>query len=133
MRLYAPVGWELLAALQADGSLPGPRTVVGVDPQWRSGAPEVDEEEWEFEAQQLAAAALAELGGGVVLAFDAEPDQPQDDGWSTLAGPLRRRDLTAVFTADLAWHAVQEIPYLAPDPGDGTGTGAASGAGLVDS
>ncbi len=88
-----------------------------VDPAWRAGAPDVDEEEWEFEAQLAAAEDLADLDGGVVLAVDVpEPDTPGrtrlEDGWVSLAGPISRRDTAAVLTTDLAWFGVQEIPGL---------------------
>jgi hypothetical protein len=118
MRAYIPVGWAQLASFDAAGRLEGPLRGCAVDPAWRSGSPEVDEEEWEFEAQLAAAEALADLHGGVVLAVDvpepdtAEPDPAFDDGWVTLAGPISRRDTASVLTRDLAWFGVQEIPGL---------------------
>ena len=113
MRAYLPIDWAQLAELQAAGSLPGPLRACAVDPTWRAGAPDVDEEEWEFEAQSLAAESLG-AEGGVVLAVDVDPvpDATQDDGWFALPGPVRKRDVAAVLTADLAWFAVQEIPAL---------------------
>ena len=114
MRAYLPVRWDQLAELDASGQLPGPLPAGTVDPQWRAGAPEVDEEEWEFEAQAMAAAALADMGGGVVLAVDL-PDAAglvAADGWVTAPGPISRTDVAAVLTADLAWFGVQEIADL---------------------
>jgi hypothetical protein len=124
MRAYVPVSWAQLAELHAAAALPGPLAACTVDPGWRAGAPEVDEEEWEFEAQTLAAGALVEMGGGVVLALDladstdADPDgsapdgSVPDDGWISVPGPIRRADLAAVLTEDLAWFGVQEIADL---------------------
>jgi len=120
MRAYVPVGWAQLAALDAQGVLPGPLRACAVDPSWRAGSPEVDEEEWEFEAQLAAAEALVDLDGGVVLAVDvpdpapdgAGPDAAFDDGWVSVAGPVTRRQVAAVLTTDLAWFGVQEIPGL---------------------
>ena len=126
MRAYVPVGWAQLAALDAQGVLPGPLRACAVDPAWRAGSPEVDEEEWEFEAQLAAAEALVDLDGGVVLAVDvpdpaapdgeapdpAAPDAAFDDGWVSVAGPVTRRQVAAVLTTDLAWFGVQEIPGL---------------------
>jgi hypothetical protein len=87
-----------------------------VDPSWRAGAPEVGEEEWEFEAQLAAAESLSDLGGGVVLAADIEMSEVTPvDGWVTVAGPIRRADAAAVLTTDLAWYGVQEIPGLLED------------------
>ena len=71
-------------------------------PSTRRGAPatpDVDEEEWEFEAQLAAAEALADLDGGVVLAVDVPDPEPAaripfEDGWVTLDGsgqPPRHR------------------------------------------
>ncbi len=116
MRAYIPVGWAQLRELDATGLLGGPLSLCSVDPEWRAGAPDVDEEEWEFEAQLAAAQSLADLddaAGGVVLAVDL-PDAriDLDDGWGTYAGPLGRTDTAAVLTADLQWFAVQEIPFL---------------------
>ncbi len=115
MRAYIPVRWAQLAELDSTGHLDGPLRGCAVDPAWRAGAPDVDEEEWEFEAQLAAAEDLADLDGGVVLAVDVpEPDATPEDGWVTLSGPVERRDTAAVLTADLAWFGVQEIPGLLP-------------------
>ena len=113
MRAYAPVGWPQLEQLAEAGQLTGPVRACAVDPAWRTQAPDVDEEQWEYEAQRRAAAALGEPGG-VVLALDADPAPGSvvQDGWVDLAGPVRRVDLAAVLTEDLAWFAVQEIPDL---------------------
>ena len=99
MRAYIPVGWEQLAAFDSAGRLEGPLRGCAVDPSWRASDPEVDEEEWEFEAQLAAAEALADLdGGGVVLAVDVtEPDAVEadagfEDGWVTL--PVRSAVVT---------------------------------------
>ena len=76
MRAYIPVGWAQLADFDATGRLEGPLRGCAVDPAWRAGSPDVDEEEWEFEAQLAAAEALADLDGGVVLAADVpEPER----------------------------------------------------------
>jgi hypothetical protein len=118
MRAYIPVGWAQLAALDAGGRLEGPLRACAVDPAWRAAAPEVDEEEWEFEAQLAAAEALADLDGGVVLAVDVPDDEgteqgaPFEDGWVDVPGPVTRRDVAAVLTTDLSWFGVQEIPGL---------------------
>jgi hypothetical protein len=129
MRCYVPIRWTQLAELHAAGELPGPLKACTVDPRWRAGAPEVDEEEWEFEAQTLAAGALTDMGGGVVLALDL-PDRAgtvpdgsdpigtvptatvPDDGRISVPGPIRRADLAAILTEDLAWFGVQEIADL---------------------
>jgi hypothetical protein len=112
MRAYVPIGWPQLEALRSASRIPGPVRAVVVDPTWRTGAPEVDEEEWEFEAQSAAAAALG-VEGGVVLAVDADvPVTPPDDGWVALGGPLALRDVAAVLDAGLAWFGVQELEQL---------------------
>ena len=118
MRAYIPVGWAQLAAFHSAGRLDGPLRGCAVDPAWRAGDPDVDEEEWEFEAQLAAAEALADLEGGVVLAVDVQAsDEAEDamsfeDGWVTVADPVTRRETAAVLTTDLAWFGVQEIPEL---------------------
>ena len=50
MRAYVPVGWAQLATLDAAGHLEGPLRGCAVDAAWRAGSPEVDEEQWEYEA-----------------------------------------------------------------------------------
>jgi len=118
MRAYIPVGWEQLAAFDSAGRLEGPLRACAVDPSWRASDPEVDEEEWEFEAQLAAAEALSDLDGGVVLAVDVPGPEPTAsnstfaDGWVSLTGPISRRETAAVLTTDLAWFGVQEIPGL---------------------
>ena len=113
MRAYLPVGWNQLAQLERTGELAAPLPGFAVDPAWRTGAPEVDEEEWEYEAQTLAADALP-ADGGVVLAIDW--DRPTEtgltDGAFVVAGAVSRRHVAAVLGADLAWYGVQEIPVL---------------------
>lgn len=129
MRAYVPIGWPQVEALRAQGQIAGPLRACVVDPAWRAGAPEVDEEEWEYEAQAAAAAALGgaalggaalggaalgdAAGGGVVLAVDVDgPGTPPEDGWTELAGPVALRDVAAVLDAELAWFGVQEIDQL---------------------
>ncbi len=118
MRAYIPVGWEQLAAFNVAGRLEGPLRGCAVDPSWRASDPDVDEEEWEFEAQLVAAEALVDLDGGVVLAVDVTDPDPGssassfEDGWVSLTGPITRRETAAVLTTDLAWFGVQEIPEL---------------------
>jgi hypothetical protein len=114
MRAYIPVGWAQLAEFDVAGQLEGPCRACAVDPSWRTGSPEVAEEEWEFEAQCAAAEALTDLAdAGVVLAVDApELDAGFEDGWVTIPGPVSRRDVASVLTLDLAWFGVQEIPAL---------------------
>jgi hypothetical protein len=112
MRAYAPVPAAALAVLLGDAALPGPLRACVVDPVWRAGSPEVDEESWEYEAQEQAAGALDGVRGAV-LAVDV-PDvigEPQD-GWVWLPGPIALRDVAAVLTAELAWFGVQELPSL---------------------
>jgi hypothetical protein len=111
MRAYLPVGWADLVALQDASALAGPARGCVVDPAWRAGAPDVDEEQWEYEAQTLAAEAIPP-GGGVVLAIDVDAAPDPEDGWVQLPGDVRRSAVAAVLTADLAWYAVQEIPQL---------------------
>ena len=113
MRAYVPVGWPALAALHRDGQLPGPHRACSVDPAWRAGDPAADEEEWEYEAQQAAADMLA-AQGGVILALDVEPPTGAAlaDGWFDLAATIRRTDIAAVLTAELAWFGAQEVPAL---------------------
>lgn len=119
MRGYVPLGWSELATLHVSGALAGPTRACVVDPAWRLGDPEVDEEVWESEAQTQAAEQLPE-GVGVVLAVDvsAPAGITPEDGWLTLPDGIRRRDLAAVLTAELAWYAVQEIPALLAERSD---------------
>lgn len=117
MRAYAPVTMMQADELLTSGQLIGPLPAWGVDPQWRSGSPEVSEEEWEYEAAALAAAALGQ-DPGVVLAVETEAvvasgGQPAfDDGRVTLIGPVPLATVAAVLTADLAWFGVQELAEL---------------------
>jgi hypothetical protein len=111
MRAYLPIDRVQLVTLQGDGALPGPLRGCAVDPAWRAGDPAVDEEQWEYEAQSLAAESLTDADG-VVLAVDVEADELPDDGWVVVPGPIRRADVAAVLSAELAWFAAQEIPAL---------------------
>lgn len=112
MRVYVPVGWALLKQLQESGGLDGPQRGCAVDPAWRAGAPEVDEEEWEYEAAQQAAESL-DSDGGLVLAVDLdEAFDSYVDGWVTVPGPVRRRQVGAVLDAELAWFGLQELGGL---------------------
>ena len=113
MRAYLPVGWEQLTVLAALGELAGPLPGFAVDPAWRAGAPEVDEEEWEYEAQTLAADTLP-ADGGVVLAVELDrlAERTLTDGAFVVAEPVSRRHVAAVLDADLAWYVVQEIAAL---------------------
>jgi hypothetical protein len=112
MRAYVPVTRVQLAAVQGSG-LDGPLRACAVDPLWRAGDPSVDEEQWEYEAQSLAAGVLPDRDG-VVLAVEVADDLVDTlaDGWLELPGPVRRTEVAAVLTAELAWFAVQEIPAL---------------------
>ena len=76
MRVYLPVGWNQLAQLERTGELAAPLPGFAVDPAWRTGAPEVDEEEWEYEAQTLAADALPADGDRVRI--EAQPPPAAD-------------------------------------------------------
>ena len=119
MRVYLPIGWVQLAQLDRAGELPAPLPGFVVDPAWRTGTPEVDEEEWEYEAQTLAADALPDVGG-VVLAVDLDPmpDLTVADGTLVVARSVPRRRVAAVLGADLAWFGVQEIPALLAERSD---------------
>jgi len=112
MRAYLPLTWAQLRTLEAAGHLEGPLRACAVDPAWRAGSPEVDEEQWEFEAQACAAEDLAGPEAGVVLAVDVEqPEGPLEDGWFT-TGALQRTQSSALLTADLAWYGMQEVAAL---------------------
>ncbi len=114
MRAYLPIRWSDLRTLYASGELRGSRRACVVDPQWRAEDAEVDEEEWEFAAQLLAAQALADREGGLLLALDLDPEPTQApvDGWLAVPGPLRRTQIAALLTEDLAWYGVQELGDL---------------------
>ena len=117
MRAYLPLTWAQLQALHAAGSLEGPLRGCAVDPAWREGSPDVDEEQWEYEAQSAAAEELSGADGGVVLAVDLDDSEPtmpptMEDGRFTHPGPVARQAASAVLTADLAWFGMQEIPEL---------------------
>lgn len=113
MRAYLPVAWSQLELLQADDVLPGPHWACAVPPAWRTEDPQVDEEQWEFEAQSAAAGRLGARDGGVVLAVDVDDDHAlSNDGWLTLTEAVRRATVAAVLTEDLAWYGIQEIGDL---------------------
>ena len=111
MRAYAPISWAQLSQLVQAGSLPGPLRACAVDPAWRAGAAQVEEEEWEYEAQLLAAQVLGQRPG-VLLAIDPEDPGDIDDGWVRLVQGVRRRDVAALLTEDLGWFGVQEAAGL---------------------
>lgn len=118
MRAYVPASWRQVAQLLADGSIPGPLRGCAVDPRWRAGAPDVDEEEWEYEAQVLAAGALTATGApvGMLLAVDLPGELPVlDDGWGDWTGPIERGQVAAVLDSELAWFGLQELPGVLAD------------------
>lgn len=113
MRVYLPVSRRSLAALQEDGVLGGTHRACAVSAAWRAAEPQVDEEQWEFEAQSLAAGELTSGSGGVVLAVDVSDTRtPDDDGWLAVTEAVRRSQVAAVLTQDLAWYGIQEIGEL---------------------
>jgi hypothetical protein len=113
MRVYLPISRTSLVALQTDGMLGGTHRACAVPAAWRAAEPQVDEEQWEFEAQSLAAEQLMASAGGVVLALDlSDPRTPGDDGWLTVTEAVRRSQVAAVLTRDLAWYGLQEIGDL---------------------
>ena len=114
MRAYFPIGWATARTLSDDGEIAGPLRGCAVDPEWRAGAADVEEEEGEYEAAELAAGSLDPVESGVILALDLPDDTAieQDDGWFDWAGPLLRRELGAVLGSDLGWHGVQELTVL---------------------
>ena len=112
MRVYLPLGWAQLAQQQERGSVAGPLRACAVDPRWRADSPEVDEEEWEYEAAQQAADSLPS-GHGLVLAVDvAGPSAEFADGWVDVSGPVSRRDVAALLDRELAWFGLQELAGL---------------------
>lgn len=112
MRAYLPVGWAELEQLARSGGLPGPLVGWCVDPAWRSAAPDVTEEEWEYEAQELAAQDLGPTGGAVLAVEVGDPAATRTDGRLQVSGAIRRTDVQAVFSRDLSWFGVQEIDDL---------------------
>ena len=115
MRVYVPAAWSQLTRLQTDGSLPDPVRGCAVDPRWRADSPDVDEEQWEYEAAQLAAQTLTEDGepSGMVLAVDVPGELPgQADGWVAVPGGVRRSQVGAVLDSELAWYGLQELAGL---------------------
>jgi len=117
MRVYLPVGRPQLEVLRGGRGLDGPLTGWAVDPSWRTGSPEVDEEQWEHEAQLEAAAALAEPVGGMVLAVDVPDEEVSDpdDGRVVIPGGVRRSQAGALLDRDLSWFGLQELDSLLPD------------------
>lgn len=113
MRAYVPVSHQAATQLLATAELPGRLSAWVVDPAWRAGAPEVGEEEWEYEATGLAAAATPD--GGVILALDADVGAVED-GATEVTGPIRLSQVAAVLTEDLQWYAVQELAGLLDGP-----------------
>lgn len=111
MRAYIPVSSQAARRFLATGTLAGPNRAWVVDPLWRAGVPDVDEEVWEYEAAQLAADSLAGLAG-VVLAAEVSQVGPVADGATEVADQLARRDIAAVLTADMAWYGLQELGEL---------------------
>jgi hypothetical protein len=134
VRVYLPVTSTQLAALVAEGRLPGPVRAHAVTPALRDAWPEADEESWEYAALMAAAAtSAASRGPGdrrrrMVVAADVASVEPVDDEDVTLvevAADVAWRDVAAahVDTADdagddedLAWFATQEIAELVSDP-----------------
>ena len=117
MRVYVPVGRLQLEVLRGGRGLDGPLTGWAVDPGWRTGSPEVDEEQWEHEAQTEAAATLTELARGLVLAVDV-PDEAvsdPDDGRVIIPGGVRWSQVGALLDRDLAWFGLQELDILLSD------------------
>lgn len=114
MRVYVPATWSQLTYLQDEGALPGPLRGCAVDPRWRADAPDVDEEEWEYEAQLLAAAELTaeSASGGMVLAVDLAEELGVEDSWVVVPGPVLRRQVGALLDSGLAWYGLQELAGL---------------------
>jgi hypothetical protein len=113
MRAYLPLAWPDLRRLHEAGQLDGPTRACVVDPAWRRAAPEVDEEQWEYEALSLAATALGS-DGGLVLAVEAQPTSSFDDGWCTVAGAISTEAVHAMFSERLEWYGIQELGALLP-------------------
>lgn len=116
MRAYAPLAWEQVAEFHAERAIRPPVRACAVDQAWRQAATDVDEEQWEYEAQAMAAESLGEAGG-LVLAVDVpEPAVPLADGWFELGEPVGRSQVAAILTGELAWFALQELPQLLDAP-----------------
>ncbi len=112
MRAYLPVTWADLATLSAGPLAPARRTAFVVDPEWRRSSPDVSEEEWEYEAQALAADTAARSGGGVLLAVDLDTTPAPVDGCVEVDDGVMRSQVRAVLTEDLSWFGAQEIEQL---------------------
>jgi hypothetical protein len=112
MRTYVPLAWSQVAVLAAQGEVAPPVHACVVDPAWRRGAEDVDEEMWEYEAQSMAAEALG-ADGGLVVALDLPEGAPFiDDGWISVTAAVRLRDAAALLDVDLSWYGVQELDAL---------------------
>jgi hypothetical protein len=130
VRVYVPVTSPVLAALVAEGRLPGPLRAHAVTGALREGWPEADEESWEYAALMAAAAdsaALRQAGDlprRYVVAADvpaADPvagedptlvDVAADVVWKNVAAAHVDTDDDADEDDDLAWFATQEIRHL---------------------
>ncbi|RLV49877.1 hypothetical protein D9V37_08295 [Nocardioides mangrovicus] len=123
-RVYIPLTLAGLADLQASGTLAPPLRAHAVTDAVREEWAGASEEEWEYEALNLAADDCPP-GRRVVVAADVSvvrPDDPEDPTLVVVEHevPLRRvaavhADLTEVDATqeeDLRWFATQEIPDL---------------------
>lgn len=116
MRAYVPLAWDDVAVFHAEAAISPPVRACAVDQAWRQAATDVDEEQWEYEAQSMAAESLGE-GGGLVLAVDVpQPGESLADGWFELGEPVGRSQVAAILTGELAWFALQELPQLLDGP-----------------
>lgn len=131
-RVYLPVAADQLAALVADGSLPGPLRAYAVTEGLRREWPAdlvVDTDDLEYAALMAAADAarvLAEATDGRrrVLAADADAAPDPDGGHPAAVVVAAGLDRARVASAhidlepvedpdeDLAWFAPEEIPGL---------------------
>ena len=130
VRVYVPVTSSVLAALVAEGRLPGPLRAHAVTDALRGGWPEGDEESWEYAALMAAAADSAgQRGSGdrprrYVVAADVpgvEPVPGEDPTLVDVAADVVWKNVAAAHVDtvddadeddDLAWFATQEIRHL---------------------